>query len=49
MYVSFRIQMHALPDNTDVFELSEQLKELLIDEFEPELDTDIQLDFEECQ
>jgi hypothetical protein len=47
MYTSFRVQLHAIPEGTDVFDLAERLKELLVDEFEPEFDDDIQIDFEE--
>ena len=49
MYASFRVQLHALPAGTDVFDLAERLKEALADEFEPELESDIQIDFEEYQ
>jgi hypothetical protein len=49
MYVSFRVQLHGLPDDTDIVDLAEQLRNVLDDEFEPEFPEDIQLYFEDYE
>lgn len=47
MYIGFSVQIHGLPDNTDLEVTRERVCVCLSEEFEPSFKSDIVVDIEE--